>query len=253
MNRAALIALLILLAWAIALLVRLPATWALSAISFPDTMADKPFGAPDGTLWRGSTHQIAPLSNTRPLRLTWRWRPGDLRQGRFAYDLKLSDTAHRGAAVLSFIPFAGRRLDVTELDAPLHALLAGLQVIPIRPRGNISLSALTVAHNGKAFTAAHGNLQWRNAGLGWPVGNNLGTVQARPTLRQGALRLNVTGSGGSLDLNGWLELAPDLSRFDLHIRLQPTTHLPAQEQRWLNAALPRQSDGRFLLSFSGAL
>lgn len=253
MKRTALIALLILLAWAIALLARLPATWAISARYSPDSMPDIPFSTPAGTLWRGATQQIAPHPDTQPLQLTWRWRPGDLHRGRFAYNLTLSNAAHRGTAVLSITPFADRRLEVTELNASLHALLAGFQAIPIQPRGDVSLSALTIAHNGKVFTAAHGNLQWRNAGLDWPIGNNLGTVQARPELRQGALRLNVTGAGGRLNLDGWLELAPDLSRFDLRIRLQPTGQLPTQEHRWLAAALPRQSDGRFLLSFSGTL
>ena len=246
MKRAALIVLLILCAWAIALLTRWPAAWAIAM------MQPLPLSAPIGTLWRGSAQPVAANTAAAIPRLTWRWRPGDLRQGRFAHALTLSGAAHHGNAILSIAPLADWRIDVARLNAPLHALPDWFPAAAIRPRGDLTASTLTVAHNGKAFTAARGVLQWRNAGLPWPASNRLGVIQAQPEIRHGALRLNITGNGGQLDLDGWLELAPDLSRFDLQIQLNPTPNLPAQDRQWLNAALPRQADGRFLLSFGSA-
>ncbi len=232
---AALVYLLLLLAWAPASLLG----WALPRV----TQQAVTLGEPQGTVWHGSAAdlQVQGAGRMQQLgRVEWRLRPLDLFAGRLGFRLGLSGAGIDAGAILR----AGMQgTELREVRAELPATRLG-EFSPDfalwQPRGRLALEAerLALANQGAEGKAT---LHWRDAASG-RVSQPLGSYRADLEGTDQGVAIKLSTESGALVLQGsgvWNAKA-GLNFFGL---ARPTPASRGELEGLLSLMGPAQADG----------
>jgi hypothetical protein len=234
---------LVVAAFSVTVLIRLPAT-ALTLLLPHQVHCDDP----SGTLWQGACGQFQggglALND-----LHWTLHPGSLLGARLRLDLQCGDPRAAGRGTVTVRP--GGDVEIETLSAQLP-LMGGLPFFPTGWSGEIDLAI-------PRAQLASGRLA---AIVGTATVQQLRSI--RPALELGSLQLEfppavagpAVGSlrdlGGPLALQGTVQLTPD-GGFELNAMLAARDPANADLQQMLQLLGPPDSQGRHELSLSGTL
>jgi general secretion pathway protein N len=194
-KRTILLVCLALLAFAVMLVIRLPASWVVGRL--PPNVQCTPVS---GTLWNGSCGSVV-ANGMQVGRLNWKLRPMKLLSGKLAafVDLQRTDAFVRGEVESSF--------DQSEIT--LHDVDAALPIDPsiarqfppnLRGRGTAKLQMLQMEQG--IITAVRGRVEGRDLVQQYPIGSFAVTFAGNDGEPVG----RIESLGGPLDVEGTLRL-----------------------------------------------
>jgi general secretion pathway protein N len=194
-KRTILLVCLALLAFAVMLIVKLPASWVVARL--PPNVQCTPVS---GTLWNGSCGSLM-ANGVQVGRLNWKLRPMKLFSGKFAafVDVQRTDAFVRGELESSFDQ---SEVTLRDVDAalPIDPSIARQFPPNLRGRGTAKLQMLQMEKG--IITAVRGRVEGRDLVQQYPIGSFAVTFPGN----EGEPVGQIESLGGPLDVEGTLKL-----------------------------------------------
>ncbi len=249
MRRVLLLAGIGLLAWAIGLVARLPADRVLAWFA----PAGVEVRGASGTLWEGRAARVD-FGQPVPVRsLTWDLSAWRLVTARAVADVAFDWAGLDARGTLASSAGGDLHLAAASVRGPVAGIARAFPGTGLALEGRLvaRIDAAALADGRIADLA--GRMQWSDAAVTAPLPLELGEVRVDMAAAEGepGHRLDVTGDGGALGIDGRVELQPD-GRYRADIRLQPTARAPDGLRETLGMFARRDGDA-FRLRRSGRL
>jgi len=236
MNRSILLAVLVVLVFAVILVARLPAGWVLSGPRSDLHCADTA-----GTIWDGSCSGMT-LKGQAIGDLSWEVHAGRLLAGKFAASAVLTrgTGSARGTVELGF----GGQLNGHDIhiDLPLDPTL--VPQLPANLRGSVHADLASIQMQHDAITAVQGQIEARDLQLG--VGASaepFGSYSLTFSPATGPLVGQLGDLGGPLQVEGTVRLTPEPG-YDLQGVVKPRANAPEALVRELQFLGSPDAQGR---------
>lgn len=198
-----------------------------------------------GTLWRGQGVMTSPDGHWR-VPVAWTLHPLPMLSGVTSITLGMPEGAAHG--VSGSLELRSNRAVAESLIARMPASLVASKSSPlaVKAGGDVDLriDALALAPSGSSGGVS---AQWRNAriaGAGWPV-LELGTLNAKLTVRGNALAGPVSNQGGAVRISGDVSIGAD--RINADLRLHGDANATPAVRRALEALGPADANGAVAL------
>lgn len=212
MRRTAALAALGLAAYAVFLLLTVPAPF-LAARALDATRGAVMLTGARGTLWHGEARARIFPRRGPPVEidsLAWHFQPARLLAGRFSFDVKLGAAGLTGELEAARAPGGWQLRDlVVRGEAAGLATLAPI-LAALRPAGALTIAAPRLDWDGEALRG-DAMAEWRGASVGWSEVRPLGSYRANLRSSQGPAQVTVTTLDGPLRVTGQGTLTPPLA------------------------------------------
>ncbi len=206
-----------------------------------------------GSAWNGSVRQVIWQAETDRIdlgRLSWKWRPGELLDGRIGFDFELG----RATRTINGSVTLGRNsLALNNVRGKVDAALLGFVSRPLsllQPQGNLLLDVASLSLARKRIHGS-GRLEWRDGQSGIvaaPLGDYQVELSTDPDGRRALI--NVHTLQGPLSMNGNAEYLPG-KEFRGTLRLTPPQAESGQVYHPLLSLLGKpDANGTWVLLFN---
>ena len=238
MRRAVWIGILVILAFALFLLVRFPASWVMGALP-PGYSCDDV----DGTLWSGSCGGLMLRHQILLGELSWQLHPGRLFAGALAAHVKLTQP---GGAVDGEAEYSlGGRLSARGVHGTLHLDPALLPQAPAKLRGELSADLSLIEFQRGRLSDLRGRIEAHN--LAQTSGNTTALGNYALAFTGAAAGAPLTGElhdlGGPLAVHGSLRMTPEPG-FILEGKVATRASVAPELERQLQMLGPPDAQGQ---------
>lgn len=206
-----------LLAYALFLLVTLPASVALRALP-PSLQAGLAYDNVRGSVWRGEMSALR-FGQLAMGTLRWRVRPLALLRGRLAVSL-VGHSPHGQWRADVGLAFA-QTLYLEQVQAELDSRLLDPLTRPFLLQGRLQIPALSGRLQPATRLNLDGEIRWQDAAIGGVDDISLGAVEARLKPQQRGTRITLRNRNSPLALDGTISLTENgdyTARFNLSNR-----------------------------------
>lgn len=190
------------------LILQMPVAWLIARLP-----ADVPvqLRQASGTPWQGAVRQViwqADVDRIDVGSFAWRWRPGELLNGRVGFNFELKKSANQLSGV---VLLARNSLALNNVRGQVDAALLGFASRPLgllQPQGTLGLDVADLFLTRKRIHGAV-RLDWRNARSGMvaaPLGDYRAELKSAPDGRRA--RVDVLTLQGPLAMTGHAEYLP---------------------------------------------
>lgn len=203
-----------LLAYALFLLITLPASLALQALP-ASLQAGLAYDTVQGSVWRGEL-SAARLGQLEMGTLRWRIRPLALLRGRLAASLAGHSPHGRWQAEIELA--STQALHLKQLQAELEGRLLDPLTRPFLLQGRLQIPALSGQLQPATRLNLAGEIRWQGAAIGGVDDISLGDVEATLQPQQRGTRITLRNRNSPLTLDGTITLSENgnyTARFNL--------------------------------------